>query len=70
MLANYVIKQAGKIDCLAMPVFSLLYKSTKLLGVLKLLSETGKTAANAVFEFLKLCKCESQVIGMFRYNPY
>lgn len=64
LLPDVSLVCAGLVERLPVCVSSLVDGRSKLLGVPKLMSGTGKASANAVIENLKLWNCDSDIIGM------
>jgi len=58
------IDRSIQVDRLPVLIPSLIDGSTKLLGVPRLSSGSGQTAANAVFELLKSWQFDELVVGM------
>jgi len=58
------IYRSIQVDRLPVLISSLIDGSTQLLGIPKLSSASGQTAANAVFELLKSWHCDELVVGM------
>jgi len=64
LLPDVTGDDSGQVDRLPVLISSLDDGSTKLLGVPKLSSGSGRAAADAVHELLALWQCDSLIIGM------
>ena len=64
LLPDVTGEVTNNVDRLPVLLSSLVDGTTKLLGVPKLASGSGRAAADAVYEHIKSWKCESMVIGM------
>ena len=64
LLPDVTGEATNNVDRLPVLLSSLVDGTTKLLGVPKLASGSGRAAADAVYEHIKSWKCESMVIGM------